>query len=107
MLGTLEREHTQQDASLIAERLLSAFPSMLMYWYHSQTTGKRIKTQTETRYIADHFLQLLHGKVDAQLKKSLNVSLILYAEHEFNVSTFTARAVASTYRIFILPLQLP
>jgi 2-methylcitrate synthase len=100
MLGTLEAESKQHDAVMIAQRLLAAFPSMLLYWYHYAHTGQKIETRTGQRHIADHFLQLLHGKVDAKASVALNVSLILYAEHEFNVSTFTARAVASTLSDF-------
>lgn len=96
MLGTLELETQQHHAAMIAERLLATFPSMLLYWYHYAHTGQRLDTITKERRIADHFLQLLLGKVEPQARIALNVSLILYAEHEFNVSTFTARAVTST-----------
>jgi 2-methylcitrate synthase len=94
MLGTLEVENSTQDGHKIAERLLAIFPSMLLYWY------KRIDTQTGEAHIGDHFLKLLHGKVDEHASRVFNISMILYAEHEFNVSTFTARAVASTLADF-------
>ncbi|MFA6037883.1 MAG: citrate/2-methylcitrate synthase [Legionellales bacterium] len=100
MLGTLEMETAQHDAVMIAERLLATFPSVLLYWYHYAHEGQRIDTQTNEKHIADHFLKLLHGKVDSSARKILNISLILYAEHEFNVSTFTARCVASTLADF-------
>ncbi len=100
MLGTLEMENEAHDAAKIAERLLAVFPSMLLYWYHYVHTGQKIETQTGERHIADHFLQLLHSRVDPTARIALNTSLILYAEHEFNVSTFTARAVTSTLSDF-------
>lgn len=100
MLGTLEMESATHNAHMTAERLLSAFPSMLMYWYYFSHKGQRIETQTGERRIADHFLQLLQKKVDPKARVVLNMSMILYAEHEFNVSTFTARTVASTLSDF-------
>ena len=98
MLGCLEQERdwkTQQHA--IAERLLATFPSMVMYWHFFTTGGKRIDTRSNERTIAGHFLHLLHGKEPTDLqRKALDVSFILYAEHEFNASTFTAREITST-----------
>jgi 2-methylcitrate synthase len=98
MLGCLERETDppkQQHA--IAERLLATFPSMLLYWHHFANSGKRIDTRNEDPTIAGHFLHLLHGKEPNELqRRALDVSLILYAEHEFNASTFTAREITST-----------
>ena len=70
---------------------------MLLYWHHFVTTGQRIDTQTEEDTTAGHFLRLLHGKSPIELhRRALDVSLILYAEHEFNASTFTARTIVST-----------
>lgn len=99
-LGTIEEETATHDAFAIAERLLVALPSMLIYWYRYSHQSERIDTMTGEKSIADHFLQLLHGKIDPISRDYLNVSLILYAEHEFNVSTFTARVVASTLSDF-------
>jgi 2-methylcitrate synthase len=98
MLGCLERETDpprQQNA--IAERLLATFPSMLLYWHHFATSGKRIDTRNDDHTISGHFLHLLHGKEPTELqRRALDVSFILYAEHEFNASTFTAREITST-----------
>jgi 2-methylcitrate synthase len=98
-LGTIEPEDNKQ-AAIVAERLLAIFPSLLLYWYHYAHNGTRIETVTKEPHIADHFLKLLHGKVDKNARDFLNVSLMLYAEHEFNVSTFTARVVTSTLADF-------
>ncbi len=100
MLGTIEPESSAHNAKMIAERLLVALPSLLLYWYHYSRNAVRINTQTGQQHIAVHFLQLLHGKVSPFAQHALNTSLILYAEHEFNVSTFTARVVASTLSDF-------
>ena len=98
MLGCLERETDpakQQHA--IAERLLATFPSMLLYWHHFITSGKRIETKSNEQTVAGHFLHLLHGNEPTDLqRRALDVSFILYAEHEFNASTFTAREIIST-----------
>src|SRR5439155_22618495 len=98
MLGCLERENdppAQQHK--IAERLLGIFPSIATYWQQFQRTGKRIDTQSGEATIAGHFLHLLYGKPPTDLqRKALDTSFILYAEHEFNASTFTAREIAST-----------
>jgi 2-methylcitrate synthase len=106
MLGTLEPEplpSTGADASsapgarAIADRLLACFPSMLLYWHHFATSGRRIEVGTDDPSIASHFLHLLHGKPPPPGHVSaLDRSLILYAEHEFNASTFTGRVVAGT-----------
>jgi 2-methylcitrate synthase len=102
MLGVLEpeRNFTQQDA--IAERLLACLPSMLCYWYHfSHHGGKRIQPETDEETFAGHLLALLHGeKPSAEHRHSMDVSLILYAEHEFNASTFNARVCAATLSDF-------
>lgn len=101
MLGNLEPEsktHTQED---IANRLLACTPGMLLYWYHFHNSGKRISTHTEEPLLASHFLHLLHGKTpDSLSTETMNVSLILYAEHEFNASTFAARVTTSTLADF-------
>jgi 2-methylcitrate synthase len=98
MLGCLEPENNPAEQQLkIAERLLAVFPSMLMYWHQFHQTGKRIDTQSNERTVAGHFLHLLYGKEPTDLqRKALDVSFILYAEHEFNASTFTAREIIST-----------
>ena len=96
-LGCCEPERSFADQHAVAERLLAAFPSMLMYWNHFQRSGERIETQTDEPSLAGHFLQLLHGtRPDELERRALDVSLILYAEHEFNASTFSARVTAST-----------
>lgn len=99
-LGTILPEGEDRNipgAQDIADRLISVFPSMLLYWYHWSHNGRRIDTETEDDTIAGHFLHLLHGKPPAELyARSLDKSLIVYAEHEFNASTFTARTIAGT-----------
>lgn len=101
MLGTLEAENSQHHQEDIADRLLATAPGMLLYWYHYQNSGKRIKTQTDEPTLAGHFLHLLHDKKpEPDHEKAMNVSLILYAEHEFNASTFAARVTASTLSDF-------
>lgn len=97
MLGNLEAEHNFSEQSEIADRLLAAFPSIICYWYRFSHDGVRIDTETQDEQIGAHFLHLLHGKAPSALHaKVMDVSLILYAEHEFNASTFTARVCAST-----------
>ena len=100
VLGTLEPEpltHTPQTALNIADRLMSSLGSMLLYWYHFANSGKRIEVETADDSIGGHFLHLLHGKVPSEeWVRAMHVSLILYAEHEFNASTFTARVIAGT-----------
>ena len=97
MLGNLETEtdfSQQQDKT---DRMLALFPAIITYWYRYSTDGVRIDTQTDEATIGGHFLHLLHGKAPSALhEKVMNVSLILYAEHEFNASTFNARVCAST-----------
>ena len=96
-LGSLEPEGPGRSGVDVANRLMASFASMLLYWYHFSKNGKRIETQTEDPSIAAHFLHLLHGKpADAQRIKTMDASLILYAEHEFNASTFAARVTTST-----------
>ena len=100
VLGTLEPEpltHTPQTALNIADRLMSSLGSMLLYWYHFANSGKRIEVETADDSIGGHFLHLLHGKIPSEeWVRAMHVSLILYAEHEFNASTFTARVIAGT-----------
>ena len=97
MLGTLEPEldfSQQLDAS---NRLIATFPGMLLYWHHFVTNGARIETQSNEETLAGHFLHLLHGETPSELhRRAMDVSLILYAEHEFNASTFTARVCTAT-----------
>ncbi len=100
-LGCLEPENEQRNQFQIANRLLALFPSMLLYWFHFANGGKRIETQTDDPNIASHFLHLLHGKpADDLHNRAMDSSLILYAEHEFNASTFAARITASTLADF-------
>jgi 2-methylcitrate synthase len=100
MLGAVlpERDdHTVENARHIADRLLAIFPSMLIYWYQFAHHGRRIDVETNDKSIAGHFLHLLHGREPSDLQEHvLNVSFILYAEHEFNASTFTGRVIAGT-----------
>lgn len=100
MLGSIQPEkmaHGVEGARDIANRLIASFGSMLLYWYHYAHNGRRINVETDDESIAAHFLHLLHGKESSPLYgRSLDQSLILYAEHEFNASTFTARVIAST-----------
>jgi 2-methylcitrate synthase len=100
VLATIEPEtqpHTAATALPIADRLLASLGSMLLYWHHFVTSGKRITVETEDDSIGAHFLRLLHGKTPAsEWIRAMQVSLILYAEHEFNASTFTARVIAGT-----------
>jgi 2-methylcitrate synthase len=97
VLGNLEQEAGFLNQSDHADRMLSAFPSIINYWYHFTHHGKRIDTETNDDTIGGHFLHLLHGKKPSQLhEKVMGISLILYAEHEFNASTFAARVCAST-----------
>ena len=101
MLGTLEPEENFNQQFDIADRLLSLFPAMLCYWYQFHQTGHRIDTQCEEDTIAGYFLALLNGdSVQASQRHMMDVSLILYAEHEFNASTFAARVTAATLSDF-------
>ena len=93
-LGTIEQETKQHDAPAIADRLIATFPAMLTYWYHFQQDHQRIATVTDEETTAGHFLHLLHGKKPDELhRRAVDVSLILYAEHEFNASTFAATGI--------------
>ncbi len=99
-LGTVLPEKDEQapaDAKDIADRLLASFGSMLLYWYHYSHNGKSIDVETDDDSIGAHFLTLLHGeKPSEQWERAMHTSLILYAEHEFNASTFTSRVIAGT-----------
>jgi 2-methylcitrate synthase len=97
MLGNLETEGDFSQQQNAADRLLAIFPSIICYWYRFSHDGVRINETTDDNSIGAHFLHMLHGKrPDALHEQVMNVSLILYAEHEFNASTFTARVCAST-----------
>jgi 2-methylcitrate synthase len=100
VLGTIEPEkddHGKTGAQRIADRLMASMGSMLLYWYHYSHRGKRIDTETDDDSIGGHFLRLLHGKKPNEAAvRAMHTSLILYAEHEFNASTFACRVVAGT-----------
>ena len=90
-------DHNQPGARDIADRLMASLGSALLYWYHFSTNGKRIEVETDDDSIGGHFLHLLHGeKPSASWVRAMHTSLVLYAEHEFNASTFTARVIAGT-----------
>lgn len=90
-------DHHIAGARDIADRLMASFGSMLLYWYHYSHNGKRIEVETDDDSIGGHFLHLLHGvKPSQSWVQAMHTSLILYAEHEFNASTFTARVIAGT-----------
>ena len=90
-------DHNVDSARDIVDRLMACFGSMLVYWYHYSHNGKRIELVTDDDSIGGHFLHLLHGEAPRESwVKAMHVSLILYAEHEFNASTFTGRVVAGT-----------
>lgn len=96
-LGNVEPEGDFSNQNKIADRLLSCLPSMLLYWHRFHVDGVRIETQTDDDSISGHFLHLLHDKPPKELhRKSLDTTLILYAEHEFNASTFAARVITGT-----------
>jgi len=99
-LGTVlgeKEDHNLPGARDIADRLIASFGSMLLYWYHYSTNGKRIDVETDDDSIGAHFLHLLHGRAPKDLwVRAMHTSLNLYAEHEFNASTFAARVVAGT-----------
>ncbi len=100
-LGTMEPETDSFQGIDVANRLLACLPSMLMYWYQFQSTGKRIDVCTDDDSIAGHTLHMLTGKTPSkEHQRAADVSLILYAEHEFNASTFAARICTSTLSDF-------
>ena len=97
MLGNLETEMSFAEEQDQTDRMLAAFPSIINYWYRFSHDGVKIETETDDDTIGGHFLHLLKGEKPSELhERVMNVSLILYAEHEFNASTFTARVCAST-----------
>ncbi|WP_417778423.1 bifunctional 2-methylcitrate synthase/citrate synthase, partial [Stutzerimonas xanthomarina] len=97
VLGTLEPELSFDQQRDVAERLMAAFPAIMCYWYRFTHDGVRINCTSDEETLGGHFLALLHDEKPSDLHvKVMNVSLILYAEHEFNASTFTARVCAST-----------
>ncbi len=100
VLGTVEQEpekHDPEKSKEIIDRMMASFGSMLVYWHHFTTSGKRINVVTDDDSIGGHFLHLLHGKpAKESWVRAMHTSLILYAEHEFNASTFTARVIAGT-----------
>ena len=90
-------DHNAPGARDIADRLMASFGSMLLYWYHFSHNGKRIDVETDDESIGGHFLHLLHGaSPPPEWEKAMHTSLNLYAEHEFNASTFTSRVIAGT-----------
>jgi len=90
-------DHNSDDARQIIDRLMASFGSMLVYWYHFSHSNKRIELVTDDDSIGGHFLHLLHGKpAPESWVRAMHISLILYAEHEFNASTFTGRVIAGT-----------
>lgn len=102
MLGTLESESNQYTDRQIADRLIACTPSLLLYWYQFHLNNVRLNIDdSKEQSIAGYFLDLLHGEPpDDEVKRALDVSLILYAEHELNASTFAARVTASTQSDF-------
>ncbi len=100
VLGTLfpeKSDHNIAGAKDIADKLIASFASVLLYWYHYSHNGKEIVVETDDDSIGGHFLHLLHGKKpEFSWVKAMNTSLNLYAEHEFNASTFTSRVIAGT-----------
>ena len=92
-----KEDHNHAGARDIADRLMASLGSILMYWYHYAVNGKRIDVETDDDSIGGHILHLLHGKKPSALwVRAMHTSLILYAEHEFNASTFAARVIAGT-----------
>ncbi len=90
-------DQTPAGAREIGDRLLASLGSMLLYWHHYARHGRRIEVETDDETIGGHFLHLLHGRPPTEAEiRAMHVSLILYAEHEFNASTFTARSIAGT-----------
>ena len=92
-----KEDHSPEGARDIADRLMACGGSMLLYWYHWSHSGRRIAVETEDDSIGGHFLHLLHGRPGpAEWVRAMHTSLVLYAEHEFNASTFAARVIAGT-----------
>jgi 2-methylcitrate synthase len=100
-LGNIEPESHSHPRLHVANRLIACLPSMLLYWHHYHVSKKRIETKSDCSSVAEHFLQLLHGKPPVESHcRMLDASLVLYAEHEFNASTFTTRVITSTLSDF-------
>ncbi|MBP9721861.1 MAG: 2-methylcitrate synthase [Gammaproteobacteria bacterium] len=100
-LGTIEPESKSNSQTDITDRLMAIYPGALLYWYHFTKNNKKIDVLTKQDTIAGHFLELLHQKIPEDLwVKTVDASLVLYAEHEFNASTFAARVCASTLADF-------
>ncbi len=96
-LGNIEPEGDFSNQADVADRLLACLPSMLLYWHRFHVDGVRINTETNDDSVAGHFLHMLHDKAPSELhRKSLDTTLILYAEHEFNASTFAGRVITGT-----------
>ena len=96
-LGNVEAEGDFSHQSDVADRLLACLPSMLIYWHRFRTDGTRIDVETDDDSVAGHFLHMLHDETPSEMhRKCLDTTLILYAEHEFNASTFTARVITGT-----------
>ena len=96
-LGNIEPEGDFSNQSAVADRLLACLPSILLYWHRFHTDGVRIDTETGDDSLAGHFLHMLHDEEPKELhRKSLDTTMILYAEHEFNASTFAARVITGT-----------
>ena len=92
-----KEDHNSAGARDIADKLMASFGSMLLYWYHYADNGKRIEVETNDDSIGGHFLHLLHGETPSESwERAMHTSLILYAEHEYNASTFTGRVIAGT-----------
>ncbi len=90
-------DHSSSQARELIDRMMASFGSMLLYWYHFTVNGKRIEVETDDDSIGGHFLHLLHGETPPdKWVRAMHTSLILYAEHEFNASTFAARVIAGT-----------
>ena len=101
ILGNIEPEGDFENQHHVADRLLACLPSMLLYWHRFHADGKRIDVETDDDSVAGHFLNMLHDKAPSELhRKSLDTTLILYAEHEFNASTFAARVITGTLTDF-------
>jgi len=100
LLGTISPEkedHNLSGAREIADKLMASYPSALLYWYHYAHNSKRIEVETDDDSIGAHFLHLLHGKKPSESwVRAMQISLNLYAEHEFNASTFAARVITGT-----------
>lgn len=100
-LGNLEPENASRNQVNIANRLIACFPAILMYWFHFHHHQKKITVALDDKTLGEYFLHLLHQKKpDALQAETMNLSLILYAEHEFNASTFAARVTAATLSDF-------